>query len=254
MLGQQRLGTRLLAALALATLAAGAAAKSDYAREQKWAEEITPGIVVGDPLYLTDAGGRKFLTIHTKTPNARAAVVTVHGLGVHPDHGIIGVLRSSLTDAGYTTLSVQMPVLAADAKAEAYDKTFPEAAERLSAAVEFLRKEGYARVAIVSHSLGARMTNYFLVNRSEPPVQAWAALGLSGRLAEPQHLKMPVLDLYGEKDLENVLKYAGDRAKAVSRIPGSAQVKIAGADHFFAGYERAMVDAVKQFLDRELKK
>ena len=38
----------------------------------------------------------------------------VHGLGIHPDWGLIGALRSDLPDAGYTTLSVQMPVLAAD--------------------------------------------------------------------------------------------------------------------------------------------
>lgn len=252
MLGQQRLGTRLFVAAVLCTVAGAAAGKSDYAREKKWADEITPGIVVGDPLRLTDSAGHRFLAIYTKAPKPKGAVVTVHGIGVHPDHSIINVLRSSLADAGYTTLSVQMPILAVDAKPEAYDKTFPEAAERLAAAVAFLRKEGYARVAIVSHSLGSRMTNYYLVNRSESPVAAWVAMGLSGKLAEPQNLKAPVLDLYGEKDLENVLKYADQRAKDVKRIPGSGQVKIAGADHFFAGREPAMLEAVKAFLDREL--
>jgi hypothetical protein len=34
--------------LMVALLASGA----DYIREKKWADEITPGIVVGDPLYL----------------------------------------------------------------------------------------------------------------------------------------------------------------------------------------------------------
>lgn len=253
MLGKFITGRALVWALAL-LIAAPAWAKSDYAREKKWADEITPGIVVGDPVYLTDSAGHRFFAIYTRAQDPKGAVITVHGIGVHPDHGIINVLRSSLADAGYTTLSVQMPILAVDAEPQAYDKTFPEAAERLAAAVEFLRKEGYRRVAIVSHSLGSRMTNYFLVNRSEPPIDAWVAIGLSGRLAEPQNLKAPVLDLYGEKDLENVLKHADARRKAVQRIPGSAQVSIPGADHFFAGREPAMVDAVKAFLGRALAK
>ncbi len=253
MLGK-RLTTRLLPWLLALCVAAPALAKSDYAREKKWADEITPGIVVGDPVYLTDSAGHRFLTIYTKAQKPRGAVITVHGIGVHPDHGIINTLRSGLADGGFTTLSVQMPILEVDARPEAYDKTFPEAAERLAAAVAFLRKEGYQRVAIVSHSLGSRMTNYYLVNRSEATVEAWVAIGLSGKLAEPQNLKAPVLDLYGEKDLENVLKFADQRANAVKRIPGSAQVVIPGADHFFAGREAAMMSAVKAFLDRELAK
>ena len=254
MLGQQRLGARLAAVLALAAVATAAAAKADYAREKKWADEITPGIVVGDPVYLTDSAGHRFFAIHTRAQKPKGAVITVHGIGVHPDWGLINVLRSSLPDAGYTTLSVQMPILGADARPEAYDPTFPEAAERLSAAVAFLRKEGHERVAIVSHSLGSIMTNYYLVNHSAAQVDAWATLGLPRKIVEPQNLKATVLDLYGENDSEGVLKFADQRAKAVKRIPGSAQVVIPGADHFFAGQEQAMLDAVKQFLDRVLKK
>jgi pimeloyl-ACP methyl ester carboxylesterase len=252
MLGHRQIAMRLMAAAALCAVAVSAAAKSDYAREKKWADEITPGIVVGDPIYLAEPDGHKFLAIYAKAANPKGAVVTVHGIGVHPDWGLINVLRSTLPDAGYTTLSVQMPILEVDAKPEAYDPTFPEAAARLAAAVAFLHKEGYARVAIVSHSMGSRMANYYLVNASNPPVAAWVALGLSGSFAKPQNLKVPVLDLYGEKDLEDVLKHAPQRAKVVKAIPGSGQEVVAGADHFYAGHEQAMVDAVKAFLARAL--
>ena len=56
----------------------------------------------------------------------------MHGIGVHPDWDLINTLRSALVDHGYTTLSVQMPVLAAEASTEDYRSTFDEAAERLS--------------------------------------------------------------------------------------------------------------------------
>lgn len=107
---------------------AGSAFAADYTREKKWADEVVPGVVVGDPVYLEQANGHKFLTLYTPVKDARAALVIVHGLGIHPDWGLIGVLRSQLPDHGYTTLSVQMPVLDNAAKAAAYTATFPEAA------------------------------------------------------------------------------------------------------------------------------
>jgi hypothetical protein len=48
---------------------------------------------VGDPVYLEGSAGRKFLNIYTEAPNAKAGLVIVHGIGVHPDWGLIGMLR-----------------------------------------------------------------------------------------------------------------------------------------------------------------
>src|SRR5438876_12008503 len=92
----------------------------DYAREQRWADQIVPAIVVGEAIYLDTANGHRFLALYGQAKDAKTAVVLVHGMGVHPDHGVIGALRQSLLDAGYTTLSIQMPVLASDAGAEEY--------------------------------------------------------------------------------------------------------------------------------------
>jgi hypothetical protein len=64
---------------------------------------LPPGIVVGDPVYLEGRAGHKFLTIYTEAPNAQAGLVIVHGIGVHPDHGLISTLRIALADHGYTT-------------------------------------------------------------------------------------------------------------------------------------------------------
>lgn len=230
-----------------------ALAQADYAREKRWAEEITPAILVGDPVYLELKSGHKFLAIYTPNAQAPAGVIVVHGLGVNPDWGLINPLRSQLAEQGYATLSLQMPVLAADARGEQYPPLFPEAAERLQAAVAFLRGKGHRKIAIVSHSLGARMTNYFLNQAAEPQIDAWVAIGISGVFTEPESFKAPVLDLYGENDLPAVLQNAGRRAEAISRVRGSAQVQVAGADHFFSGQEAELVRQVRQYLDQKLK-
>lgn len=223
---------------------------ADYAREKKWADEVVPAIVTGDPVYLEAGSEHKFLTLFTPVPNAKAAVIVVHGMGVHPDWNLIGALRNGLSDAGYATLSIQMPVLGSSAKPEDYPSTFPEAAQRLEAAIAFLQAKGYGKIAIVSHSMGSRMTDYYLEHTQQPPIAAWAAIGLSGDYAGLRHAPFPVLDLYGENDLPAVLKSAPARKAALKSIPGARQVMAPGTDHFFDGKDTALVTYVQEFLDR----
>jgi predicted alpha/beta-hydrolase family hydrolase len=228
-------------------------AQADYAREKRWADEITPAILVGDPVYLELKSGRKFLAIFAPHPKAVAGVIVVHGLGVNPDWGLINPLRSQLAEQGYATLSVQMPVLAADAGGTRYPPLFPEAAERLQAAVAYLRSKGYAKIALVSHSMGSRMANFFLNTVAEPHIDAWVAIGLAGAFTEPKTFKVPVLDVYGENDLPAVLQGAAGRAAALRNVRGSGQIQVAGTDHFYASRENELVNHVKLFLDRKLK-
>lgn len=229
----------------------------DLAREKRWADEITSAILVGDAVYLAQDSGHKFLTIHASVAppaKARAGVIVVHGMGVHPDWNLINALRSQLSEQGYATLSVQMPVLAADAKGEQYPALFPDAAERLRAAVKFLRDKGHRKIAIVSHSMGARMVNHFIANSHDKggagDIDAWASVGIStGVYLQAETFKAPVLDIYGEKDFPAVLANAAKRAEAIKRVRGSGQISVAGADHYFNGTESELTRHVKRWLD-----
>jgi pimeloyl-ACP methyl ester carboxylesterase len=241
----------LLALLLLAP--ALAFAQADYAREKRWSDEIVPAILVGDAVQLERPSGRRFLGIYAPSGPAARAVIVVHGLGVHPDWNLVNALRSQLADEGYATLSIQMPVLAADAKAESYAPVFPEAAERLAAAARFLRAKGHPKVAIVSHSLGSRMTDYFLEHAAEPGVDAWVSIGLLGLYTGSERVRLPVLDIYGERDFAPVRDNAAARADRLRRMRGSAQIEVPGADHFFAGREAELVRQVKLFLDQKLR-
>ena len=239
----------LAALFSLTTFAAGGTA--DYAREKKWADEVVPGLVVGDPVYLqTPRGHHKFLTLFTPVAGTDKAAIVVHGLGIHPDWGMVGTLRTELADRGFATLSLQMPILAADAKAEAYPPTFPEAAERIAEAVGFLKAKGYTQLAIVSHSMGSRMSRVYLAGKPDPVVKSWASLGIS--VDDYQAVKLPILDLYGDNDLPQVLANAGKRQQSLA-AKDSRQVMIARTDHFFTGHEAEMVTAVADFLKATLK-
>jgi pimeloyl-ACP methyl ester carboxylesterase len=225
-------------------------AQADYAREQRWADEITPAILVGDTVPLTLKDGRKFLGIYAPNAKARAGVVLVHGLGMHPDWSVVHPLRSQLAEQDYATLSVQMPVMAAGVPGEQYAPLFPEAAARIAAAVKFLRDKGLQKIVIVSHSYGARMTNVLLNQPDAPAISAWVAIGIMGEYSQPATFKAPVLDLYGEHDFPGVLELAARRADAIRKVRGSAQIRVTGADHFFYGMDNELVRNVKLFLDR----
>lgn len=231
--------------------AMGATDVPDYAREKKWADEVVPGLVVGDPVYLqTPRGHHKFLTLFTPAAGTDKAVIVVHGMGIHPDWGMIGTLRTELSDLGFTTLSIQMPVLAADAKDVAYPPTFPEAAERIGEAVAFLKAKGYKQLAIVSHSMGSRISRVYLVDKPDAAVKVWVSLGISND--DYAGTRVPVLDLYGDNDLPNVLDNAKKR-KGSLKAAGSKQVVIPHTDHFYTGHEAEMVAAVADFLNATLK-
>jgi pimeloyl-ACP methyl ester carboxylesterase len=234
----------------LLAVSASAFAAPDYVREKKWADEITPGIVVGDPVYLEQKNRHKFLGIYTEVNNARMGLVVVHGIGVHPDMGMIGTLRQRLPDHGYTTLSIQMPILAVDAERAAYAELFPEAVERLQLAVAWLKSKGYKRIALVSHSMGSRMSHGYMVH-NPPEVSAWAALATGtgpGPVITYDGIKVPALDLYGAYDLPQVLDSAAKRKASLQGKAGSKQI-VLNTDHFFTDREDAMVEAVKDFLD-----
>lgn len=236
--------------VALFSVVAFAEPAADYAREKKWADEVVPGLVVGDPVYLqTSRGHHKFLALFTPVEGDKALIV-VHGMGIHPDWGMVGTLRTELADRGFATLSIQMPVLAADAQGAAYPPTFPEAADRIAQAVDFLKAKGYTQLAVVSHSLGSRMSRAYFSGQPDAAVKAWASLGL--QQDDYAGLKLPVLDMYGDNDLPPVLTGAAKRKGSLAAAH-SRQVVIRHADHFYTGHEGEMVETVASFLNDTLK-
>lgn len=226
------------------------AAPPDYAREDRWADEIVPAIVVGEAIYLATPARSRVLAIYIDVERPKGAVVVVHGLGVHPDWGLIGALRMRLADAGYATLSIQMPVLATEATRADYVVRFPEAGERIAAGVAFLRTEGFEHIAIVAHSLGAAMTNAWLASANAMKIDAWIPIGMPVDFAAAP--AEPILDVIAAHDLPEVLAIAPARARELPRDRCSEQVSIVGAEHYFSAYEAALSATIAPFLARAL--
>jgi pimeloyl-ACP methyl ester carboxylesterase len=221
----------------------------DYYREKRWSDQIVPGLVVGEPVWIEQANQHKFLALWTEAENARGAIILAHGRGWSPDFELYGVLRVKLAEKGYSTLAIQLPVLGGGAKVGDYMITYPEAKERFALAGKWLADKGFKNIAIVSHSLGATMANQYLIDVKETPVKAWVFIGIINGLEEMFRIKIPVLDVFGSKDWEVTQVGAYERNKQISKIAGSQQVVVKDALHFFEGKEDELTGIVISFLD-----
>lgn len=87
------------------------------------------------------------------------------------------------------------------------------------------------------------------------PFAAWACLGLTGGYSLSTWFSpRPILDVYGENDLEPSLDAAWRRRLTLaSAAEGSKQVMIAAADHFYAGKEEELARAIDSWLGATLR-
>ncbi len=244
--------------LALLLSLPAAATKSDVDKEQRWADQVIDGLLDGDEVWLADSGGHEFLGVYTEGDGGGKAVILVHGIGVHPNWpDVIYPLRAGLLEQGTTTLSIQMPILPNEAEESEYAPLFAEVPGRFAAAIGFLRESGYDQITVVSHSLGASMTSYYISRGVDSAITSFVLIGMGAGVAFPQNIesyassKVPLLDLYGGKDLDSVLTSAAARAAAGSRIGDGkfSQVSVPGANHFFQGHEEALLAQVLAWLE-----
>jgi pimeloyl-ACP methyl ester carboxylesterase len=235
---------------------------SDLQREKRWADQTVDAILVGVPEWL-EAGNHRFLAIWTEAEGEQhGAVILLHGVGVHPDWpDVINPLREQLPEHGWATLSLQMPVLAADAEISDYFPVFDEVSPRIAAGVRFLQEQGVDHIVILGHSLGSQMAAFWAAQASVPQLRGLIAVGMSGARREGpgdtlgylEKTQLPVLDLYGEHDLPGIVKTADARVSAAQNAGNRAyrQVAVAGAGHMFRGSNEALVREVTNWL-REL--
>ena len=248
---ETRLGGFLCLLLALRC---GSVAAQDYEREARWTQQTLATLVEGEAVYIAQTSGHRFLGLWQPAKQPRGAIIIAHGRGWAPDHDLYGALRTKLAEAGYSTLSIQMPVLPGTAKIGDYLPTFGDAAERIGLAADWLRARGNARLAIVSHSLGATMANHYLITRSDVKVDAWVFISIITGLEDMFRIKIPVLDVYGSRDWSVTIVGADERRKQFQKVPGSQQVVVEGAMHFFENQQDELTRVIVGFLDKVLER
>ncbi len=254
---------RVLVVLVLWAALCGGATASDILREQRFAQEIKQDLVVGTPISMK-AGDQEFLAIHGESESKviKGAAILLHGMGGNPAWSmVVQPLRLGLTGHGWETLSLQMPLAPRGADIWAYNALIPEAAPRIAAAINFLQQRKIEKIVIIGHSMGARMGLESLAAGTPNGVIAFVAVGIPTQSKEPdagvlgvfEKVKLPILDIYGSRDLPSVLDSA--RARKIAALQagndGYRQVEIDGADHYFRGLGDTLLSRVNAWVGRE---
>lgn len=233
---------------------------TDVEREQRWIDQTVDSIFDGEPVFL-DADGHRFLGIYMESESASTqGMIVLHGTGFHPDwEQVVQPVRVKMTEHGWNTLSIQLPLLEKSATYEDYIPLYPEVPARMQAAAEYLAKEGVQRIVVVAHSQGATMASYYLA-RHEHNIAALVAIGMSAQHTQAQinsaeslkAIKIPVLDIYGSRDFPTVLETADIRQLGASNNQAYKQVVIADAYHFFdhTDHERQLLRKVSEWLEQ----
>lgn len=233
----------------LLAAACGPAWAQDHAREASKARQTLATLDFGEPVWLQQASGHRFLALWLEADHPRGVVITAHGRGWSPEYDLYGDLRLRLADAGWSTLALQMPVLDPSAsKLGDYLATYPDAIERFRLAVEWARARSALPLSIVSHSLGSTMANQYLIRADDARVGAWVCLSIINGLEDMFRLRIPVLDIYGENDWSVTVVGAGERLRQIERVPGSRQVMLPGAQHFYEGRRDELLRVIVEFL------
>ena len=234
---------------------------SDKAKEQRWADQIVDTLMIGEAHWL-EPGDERVLALVTEhtTDKAKGGAIVVHGIGAHPNWPeVIHPLRSQLPDHGWMTLSVQMPILENQADARDYEPLFEEVTPRFEAAIDYLRQQGIENIVILAHSMGAAMSTHYLASNPDHPIRAFVGIGMNqsdidimDNASNLEQITIPVLDLYGSRDLDGVMASVKKRATGAARAGNDnyRQLEIEGADHFFNGMADTLVKRVYSWIER----
>lgn len=234
---------------------------SDLSREERIADQIVDSIMDGEAVNLS-ADGRDFVAIEMPNDSeiSRGAAIILHGRGLHPNwEQVVKPLRTLLPEHGWHTLALQMPVMEKKAKYFDYVPIFPEAYPRIEAAIDHLKAQGFKHIVLIAHSCGAHMAMHWIDLNGDNDIAGYVGIGMGAtdykqKMVKPfplDKMKVPTLDLYGEKDFPAVLRMAPERWSKIQKSGNtlSQQIQINGADHYFVDKGDELVEAVSGWLN-----
>lgn len=250
-----------------ATMAKSEFNKPDYEREKRMAVEVEDAVLDGKVIFLKNDSHEKngsnhqFMAIDTEDEGeTKGAVIILHGRGFHPNWAdAIYPLRTQLPAKGWRTLSLQMPVLEKSAKYYDYVHVFAHAKPRIEAGIKYLKDQGVSNIVLFAHSCGAHMAMEWVRDKGDESISAYIGAGMGATdyrqfMVNPFPLatmKVPVLDIYGEKEYPAVRGMAPKRLEMITEAGNkkSKQVIVPGADHYFTDKGDALVIPVVEWLN-----
>ena len=234
----------------------------DY-HESQIASQLAEGREPGELIQLVSVGA-PFIGLYSQPSanQAQGAIILLHHMGGHPDWPqVVNPLRVQMAERGWAVLSIQMPILEPGEPIADYGKTVEQARTRIDVAVQHLVEQGHENIIIAGYSFGAALAVDYLATTKRTSINALVGISmqtqpfLSPRLELLEQLakiRVPVLDIYGSRDFDSVIKQA-DARKSVVNNAGNADYHrrvIEAADHYFSGLEAVLSSRIHGWLTK----
>ena len=258
------LATAWLCLMAIGISAATSISEAEY--ENQIRKQLRPNLLID----LKSPEG-DFVGIYRESALAatQGGIIIVHDLDQNADSPqVISPLAEKLTEHGWSTLSLQMPVPIMDDANSALtqlDRLFPglsqQATARIKAGIEHFLSENIENISIVGFGAGAKYAVTMMATPEGENLGNLVAVNLDSRhppevLQNLEKIEVPVLDVYGSKALKPVINSLKERAIAFTQKAGNEnyrQTEIPGADHRFTGLENALISVVRAWLGKHSK-
>lgn len=251
-------------------------------------EALARSLEAGQALWLND-NQNKFLAIFTpdQSGHPKGGVIILHDADNHPDWpDVIRPLRTFLPNHGWATIAIQLPQFET---IDGYIAQQPVINSRIQKAVEQLHSAGFHNITLIGHGSGAMAACAYLASgMGDADIRGFVAISLNVIKSEKrddyiptqlEKIKLPILDIYGSRDLPTVTATAMARSQAAKRSSSERsnnqnldayksaglsktandaikgyiayrQIVIAGADHYFEDQGKTLSRRVLGWLDR----
>lgn len=239
----------------------GSAATADLLTSQRMQREITEaGDLRGEVIELQTKDG-PFLAIHRPRQRgpARGGIVLLHDrLGNADSEEAIRPLRLGLAEAGWDTLSLQLPIQPRSAGA-GHDTDGSNAA-LLDEGMAWLKARDIDRLVLLAQGDRAGMALQWAAAQRMQELRA--LILLSAPLASPpgddlrsslRASGLPLLDIYAERDYPPVIATAPNRSMLGIDNPGYRQRVLPDATSGFFGAEQELIDSIRAWLSANVK-
>ena len=152
-----------------------------------------------------------------------------------------------------------MPILSPDEAVAEYGKTLRLANSRIQAAVDYLHDWEIEPIVLLGYSFGAAQAANFLASNKPENVQAFISVSmLAQKFIKPKldvykfigEIIVPILDIYAEKDLQDVRRGIDDRRLAANKNgnTGFQQIELQGSGHHYLGFEDILAEQIQIWL------
>ncbi len=246
-----------------------AADNQELSREQKIADNLTR-IADADEITGLQALGGRFIGLYksassgeiSKPGETNGVVILVHGMGAHPDWpDVISPLRKQLAEYGWSTFSIQMPILSPEEPIAEYGNILKIATSRIRSAVDYLHAWEMRPIILLGYGFGATQAASFLASDNSESVAAFVSVSmLSQKFIRPVldvykfigKIGIPILDIYAQNDLDNNRRGIDDRRLAASKNSHVLfqQIEFQQAGHYYLGVENALAAQIHIWLQQ----